>query len=334
MQFNNKKLISKLFKMKYLIIIISFLGIISCKEKPENSLKDSNGKLNSISIFIDSQYWKGAIGDSLKSKLTAPVDGLNTIEPLFSFRNYDINILDGFMTSSRNIIYVKKNEVDGFKIVKNKYAIPQTVVIIQGKNVTNILELLEKNTQEIVKAIKEGEIVENQKRIKKSLFEDKIIKDKFNFNVNISSAYKIITNENKFLWLRKELTSGYMNFVIYEVEPNRIDKNQDYLNNIIKVKDSAGINFQTSTKGTYIVTEKAYKPYFEPIKIKNANGFETKGTWLMENEYMGGPFINYAILNPKTQKYIIIEGFIYDPSSNNKRDMMLELEAMAKSITF
>lgn len=320
--------------MKHLYWFIVLFIFISCNENKENSLKDSSGKLNTISVFIDNEYWKGEIGDSLKSILSSPVDGLTTIEPLFNFKNYDDSLLDDFMTSSRNIIIVKKNDIEGFKIEKNKFAKPQTVIIIQGKDVRNIIKILNENCTNIITAIKNGEIVENQRRIKKSLFDDAIINKKFQANINISSAYKVITNEKNFLWIRKELTNGYMNLLMYEVEPNRIEKNQEYLKNIIKVRDSAGVNIQTSLKETAMLTEAAYEPYFSKVKINNKDAFETKGAWLMQNEQMGGPFINYVVLNPKTNKYLVLEGFVYDPSSNNKRDMMLELEAMIKSIKF
>jgi hypothetical protein len=320
--------------MKNLFIVFTFFILLSCKENKENSLKSSNGRLNTISIFIDNQYWKGEIGDSLKSILSSPVDGLTTIEPIFNFINYDDSLLDDFMTSSRNIIIVKKNDIEGFKIEKNKFAKPQTVIIIQGKNVRNIINIINENCSNIVTTFKSGEIVENQKRIKKSLFDNTIINKKFKANINISSAYKTITNEKNFLWIRKELTNGYMNLLMYEIEPQRIEKNKEYLKNIIKVKDSAGINIQTSLKQTAMKTEVAYEPYFSKIKINNIDAFEIKGAWIMQNEQMGGPFINYTILNPKTNKYLVLEGFIYDPSSNNKRDMMLELEAMIKSVKF
>ncbi|MFY7811445.1 MAG: DUF4837 family protein [Flavobacterium sp.] len=320
--------------MKQLFWILTLFILISCKENKEKSLKESNGKLNTISIFIDNQYWKGEIGDSLRSILSSPVDGLTTIEPIFNFKNYDNSLLDDFMTASRNIIIIKKNDIEGFKIENNKYAKPQTVIIIQGKNVQNIIKIINDNCSNIVTAIKNGEIKENQRRINKSLFDDVIFNKKYQANINISSAYKVITNEKNLLWIRKELTNGYMNLMMYEVEPQRIEKNQEYLKNIIKVKDSAGVNIQTSLKETFMITEAAYEPYFTKVKINNVEAFETKGAWMMQNEQMGGPFINYVILNPKSKKYLVIEGFVYDPSSNNKRDMMLELEAMIKSIKF
>ena len=48
---------------------------------------------------------------------------------------------------------------------------------------------------------------------------------------------------------------------------------------------------------------------------------------------MNGPFINYAVRDDKNNSYLIIEGFIYSPSSP-KRDLIVELESIIRSAEF
>ena len=59
---------------------------------------------------------------------------------------------------------------------------------------------------------------------------------------------------------------------------------------------------------------------------------ETRGNWEMESS-MNGPFVNYAIKDQKNNCYLIVEGFIYSPSAP-KRDLLVELESIIKSIKF
>ena len=59
--------------------------------------------------------------------------------------------------------------------------------------------------------------------------------------------------------------------------------------------------------------------------------FETKGTWELQNDYMSGPFINYAIIDKERNRIIVLEGFCYAPSKE-KRDLVQELEAIIKSV--
>ena len=82
-----------------------------------------------------------------------------------------------------------------------------------------------------------------------------------------------------------------------------------------------------------MITETAYSPYFLQTKIDNKLAFETKGTWQLKNDFMAGPFINYAIKDKKNNRYLILDGLTYNPSKA-KRDLVFELESMMKSVIF
>jgi hypothetical protein len=53
----------------------------------------------------------------------------------------------------------------------------------------------------------------------------------------------------------------------------------------------------------------------------------------MKNDFMGGPFVNYAIEDKTNNRYLIAEGYVYAPSVK-KRDYVHEIEAILTSITF
>ena len=78
-------------------------------------------------------------------------------------------------------------------------------------------------------------------------------------------------------------------------------------------------------------TETDFTPYYSKTTISNATAYETKGTWNLRNDFMSGPFINYAIVDEKRNRILILEGFCYAPFKG-KRDFMLELEAIIKTL--
>jgi hypothetical protein len=45
---------------------------------------------------------------------------------------------------------------------------------------------------------------------------------------------------------------------------------------------------------------------------------------------MAGPFVNYAIRDEENGRYLILEGFIFSPSQD-QRDNMFELESILKT---
>ncbi|MFT7252110.1 MAG: hypothetical protein ACI9FW_001866 [Flavobacterium sp.] len=319
-------------KRSILLLFVSIL-FFSCKEDASNNkgLSESSGNINNVSIFIDEPLWNGEIGDSLRKKIAAPVDGLPQEEPLLNINQYPTKIFDGFVKKGRNIIVVQKSEKTGFGASKDLYAVPQNVFFISGKTNEDILKVIEAKSQEIINTIKSGEIVENQKRMKKSLVNDKKIQDMFGLSINIGFGYEYDTVQDKFIWLRKEYQSGYNSLLIYEVPIESIEKNQDIVQNIINIRDSIGkANIHGMLPNTWMITEEAYAPYLFQTKLDNKFTYLTKGTWVLKNDFMAGPFVNYAIRDIKNNRYLLIEGFTYLPSKA-KRDHMFELEAIINS---
>ena len=315
-----------------ILLLIAFVGFSCKEEKKVQNLKASSGKINTLSVIINNQMWSGEVGDTIRNKFAAPVDGLPQQEPLFNISQYDPKLFEGFMTNSRSILIVSKADKNRFEIKKNVYAQPQKVVYISGQNISDIVQLIEKHSPEIIKSIKDSEIVENQRRIKLSLLNVDKIKKKFGATINIPSAYKYIIDEEKFFWIRKELPSGNASILIYEVPLNKIQKDTNTVANIIQMRDSIGQkHIEGTLPNTYMITQAAYSPYFFNIMLNGKKTFETKGTWELKNDFMAGPFINYAIRDEKNNRYLVIEGFCYNPSMA-KRDIMHELESIIKSV--
>ncbi len=322
---------------RIVLILLTALLLQSCKESESDKkavLSESNGKINNVSIIIDESLWNGEIGDSIRKKFAAPVDGLPQEEPLFTLNQYPTRIFDGFVRKSRNVILIEKGKEAGFGEKENMYAKPQKLFYITGKNNEEILDILEKKSAAIIKSIKEGEVAENQLRLKKSLISDENIRKRFGISLNVGANYKYDMVKDDFLWIRKEFTSGYNSILVYQVPLETIDKDNNTIGNIIAMRDSIGkVNIHGVLPNTWMITEEAYAPYLFDTTIQGRKTYETKGTWELKNDFMAGPFINYAIRDEKNNRYLILEGFTYNPSKA-KRDLVLELEAIIKSVKF
>ena len=318
---------------KMLSLFLVALFFISCKEENAGTAyKDSSGKINHLSVIIDNQLWNGEVGDSIRNKFAAPVDGLPQEEPLFTIKQYAPNLFEGFMTNSRNILVVLKNEDNGFALKKDEFAKPQNVAHISGSTISEILKLLEEHSDEIIAKFKQTDIAENQRRINKSLLNDTKIEKTFKASLKLPTAYRYIIEEKNFFWIRKELTSGNSSILIYEVPITTIEKDENTLLNIIHMRDSIGEkHIEGTLPNTFMITEAAYSPYFSTVNLNGKKTYETKGTWELKNDFMAGPFINYAIKDEKNNRFLVIEGFCYNPSQA-KRDLMHELESIIKSI--
>ena len=312
----------------YLLFTLIFF---SCSKKNDVLPRETSGKINTISVIIDDPLWNGEIGDSIRNKFASPVIGLPQEEPLFTINQYPVNVLEGFATDSRTIIVVKKAAKNSFEINKNQYASPQNVFHISGKTSAAIIDTIEKNAPKIVQMIKEMEIAETQKINKQSLINPKIITNKFHITLNIPSGYEYMLHKSKFIWLKKEIISGNMSLLIYQVPLHSIKKGDNEIASIVRMRDSIGKYIHGTDPNTPMITEEGYAPYLFKIQLDGKPTYETKGTWELKNDFMAGPFINYAIVDKAYSRILVLEGFCYSPSKE-KRDLMHELEAIIKSV--
>lgn len=321
--------------MKYLltIFIISIL-VLSCNDNSSNQrlVPASSGNINTLLVVVDNLLWEENIGESIRDIFAAPVQGLPNDEPLFTISQMPTMVFTDFATKNRIVLKIEKGKDAGTSINKDAFSKPQTVVVVTGKTNQEIIDQIEENAEKIIAAYKKEEIKEKQRRIGKSLFDSKAIQDQLGVDIKFPTAYRIASQADKFFWIRKDINTGNMDFMIYEVPLSSIKKGDSTVVDIIKMRDSIGkAHIQSSIEGAYMITEQAYAPYVNEVEINNRPTIETRGIWDMKNAFMSGPFINYAIEDKANNRYVVVEGYVFAPSVE-KRDHIFELEAILKSV--
>ncbi|HEU4497590.1 MAG TPA: DUF4837 family protein [Flavobacterium sp.] len=298
------------------------------------SEKQSVGEANSIAVFIDDNLWIGEIGDSIRKKFAAPVDGLSLEEPLFTINQYPLHAFDGQLAKSRNVIYIKKETRNLFDISENQYAVPQNLVRISASSTSSILAYLEKNAPAIIALMQQTEVEETQKAIEKAHLEDKKLKDKFSITLHVPKTFKYVLEKDHFIWLKKEIQSGNSSILLYEMPLGSLKNNEEAISRIIKMRDSIGrLYIHGTAENSQMVTENSYSPYMAHASLDGRNGYLTKGSWELLNGTMAGPFLNYCLFDEKNSRILIAEGFCYAPSTP-QRNIMHELESIIRTIKF
>lgn len=318
--------------------ILSILAILilfsSCDEKKseEKTLLDSTGNINVVSVVIDNESWNGRVGEAIRDVLAAPVYGLPQEEPLFDINQIPTTVFDGFITKNRTILKIENGNKATTQFLNNVYAKPQKVIVISGKTKEDIIKELELNADKIVNAFKKMELYERQRLSKKSLYNTIFLKEKLGVGIEFPTAYRVAKDDDNFFWIRKDINTGTLNLMIYELPSDKIQRNDSIISQIVSIRDSIGqVHIEGPTEGSYMITEYAYAPFSQEIIVDNKPTIETKGMWEVENAFMAGPYINYAIEDKINNRWIVAEGFTFAPSVE-KRDYMFELESIIKSI--
>lgn len=318
--------------MKALFFWPMLLFVVACGNREQHSHGQS-AKTNHLTVIIEDQLWNGEVGDSIRKKFAAPIVGLQQEEPLFNITQYPLRLMEGYSSNDRNILVIKREEANKFKVEKDKNAKPQNVFYLSGQSVPKILQLLEANAASVIATIRETELGVTQKQIDSSLLEIKALKDSFHIGLRIPSAYKMAMSDHRFLWLKKDMVSGNMNVLVYDVPLHCLQKGV-LVENITRMRDSVGALYIHGTiADSKMITERAFAPYLSHTKMQDRKTYETRGTWELSNDYMSGPFVNLAIVDKTRKRILVLEGFCYAPSKE-KRELLHELEAIIRSVTF
>ena len=108
-----------------------------------------------------------------------------------------------------------------------------------------------------------------------------------------------------------------------------VDQN---LEKIIAQHDSIGKAFIPGRlPNSHLITEKAYEPYIYSTTFGKKPALEIRGTWEVKGDFMAGPFLQYVINDQPNNRNIVLEGFVFAPSTE-KRDYVFEIETVLRSL--
>lgn len=317
-----------------ILAFAAFLSFNSC-ESSKNGVRivpESSGNINSLSVVVDNESWDGAVGEAIRNVLASPVYGLPQEEPLFSMRQMPPQVFTDFATRNRIVLKVEKGEEADTKFLKDPFARPQVLVLITGNTTQEIINQLNTNSERVISAFRNAEILENQRRIRKSLHKGSSIEETLGLTIEFPSAYRIAKEENGFYWIRKDIKTGTMNLMLFELPMDAISDGDQAINDVIRMRDSIGeAHIPGPIEGSFMITEASYTPFFSEAIIDNKPAKVTRSTWEVKNAFMAGPFINYIIEDEINNRLLVAEGFTFAPSIE-KRNHMFELEAIIKSI--
>ena len=291
----------------------------------------SSGRINSISVVTDKATWDSEVGKEIRAIYASEFKGLPQVEEAFSLSQIPYEAFTGFGRTGRNIIFIDKKSENQPKMVRNKFARPQLFLQISGTNDEQLIKNLKKAASFSIDEFQKGEINENKRRILKSTLSKTNLEDSLSLSLIMPSAYNIFKEDTKSIWLQKPLKNGTSNIVVSELD--MLYKTFEFLTikDVIQTRDSLNKQFVPGrVSGSYMITESAYLPYFKKTIVNGFNAKETRGTWEVKGDFMGGPFINYIVRDSINKRILYFEGFVFSPSQR-KRDAVIELESIIKS---
>ena len=320
--------------MKKVVFFVFIIFVTSCKEQKTKLryLPDSNAKINHLTVVMPEKSWVGALGNKTRTLLESPYEGLPFDEPQFTLKYLPPKVFSGFARNSRSILWFVKDSLARFQLSEDMMAQPQTVAKVSGEDDDVQAYFLEENIDLFKAVLTEKERKEKIRRIKKSPTKARDLQKRFNISLVYPTAYNTVKDTTNFVWIQKDIPKGHMNLIAYSLPFSGLKRNVK--KRIPEIRDSIGKAYIPGRlKGSYMITEKAYRPYYYKTQKQGRLTYLTKGTWEVANDFMAGPFVNYMIKDTLRKRWMVIEGFVFAPASS-KRDQMFELNTILDAVAF
>jgi len=310
-------------------VLVLNLGCQNQTNKDLAFVPESSGNLNHITVVMPETDWKGELGAVVREELQQIYEGLPIDEPQYSINYLNMKTFTGFARQSRNVVWFQKGDNPAFQLAQNQFARPQILANVRGEDSEIQGFLFQENATLLRQTFAENERKEKMRRIRKSLTTEETLPNRFGFTLEYPSAYETVKDTANFVWIQKPMRKGHLNLIAYTLEPEALS--EQFNGQILDLRDSIGKRYIPGRlKGSYFITERAFRPYYYKTKLEGSTTFLTKGTWEVANDFMAGPFVNYAIKDSLSKKWIVIEGFAFAPSAS-KRDYMFELNSILTS---
>jgi len=314
------------------IFVLFAIVILSSCNQSKSNIPNSTGRSSEIIVICSQGKWSGPIGDSVRDALTKSMEGLPAAEPEFTLIFIPEKDFGNLLQTHRNILIIDfkaKNEKSRVETLKNVWSHPQRVVKINAASDTAFFNLFAKHREAIRELFNQNERARftAQNALSRNLEVEKLLSEEFGVNMKISTDFYKAKKMSDFLWLRYETTSMSMGLMIYTY-PYK-DTAQLNPKAILAARDRyTKLYIPGPIEGSYMTTEQEnYMPVSRQILFKNLYAVETRGLWRTERDFMGGPFINYTIVDAPRQRIVVFDGYVYNPNKP-KRNFVRQVESI------
>ncbi len=326
---------------KNLFIIILFLAIavmlFSCKDTKNVMQPGITGNSYEIMTVMNKTIWQSTVGDSIKSIFMQDMDVLPQSEPLFTMVNIPIDFFKQEKKTHRNILQVvisKKVKKADIVFKRDAWARHQLFVKILAPDNESFYKLLDENRTRLLSLFLNEEL----KRLKRyyskypntEIFNN--LKDKMGFTLSIPKGYNLNLDTTKFVWISSETPKNSRGIIAYTY-PYTSQK-QFMVKNLIKKRNSILKSYIPGPVfGSYMSTDTITPYSVRQYDYHGRYAMEIRGLWRVENDFMGGPFVNIAVLDERTNMIIVVDGYVYAPQ-DDKRNLMRQVEAIMHTLNF
>jgi hypothetical protein len=284
----------------------------------ESSYKyDAQGAPYEIIVVADHDVWEAPAGDALRAMFYQEFPRVNRAEPSFDVLRVLPQGFTRLTTRHRNVMIADIDPAAAaasMKVARDVYSQPQTVLTATAPDAASLLELVEKNRENIMLVLESAEKDRDVAAAKGHTPPQiaSLIKEKFGFDMSTGPGYTVQSESENFLWLAYKMPAADQGIIIYSYPFSGV---KDFEHeNLLARRDEFVARIPGENPGSHMATNP--DPDLMDVTYKKINGrqwAEMTGFWDVVGDFMGGPYRNYSTLDAANQRVIAIDFYVYSP---------------------
>lgn len=343
----------------------TFLIFNACQQGPGMAVKPKAlGAMNDIVVISDEDLWTAAVGDTVRHLFEGVYPITPRPESIFDLRYFTPRDMDAeplrrelrtymilanladldsettqMVQSDLGAERFEKALTDptfNTSIGKDKWANGQILIYVFANGVDELTQALVRNYDGISSRVNAHDaIILNQMTYARGENRGYAAKTKERFGAEIvlpadfESAKDSISYDG-LLWSAKQIPEGFIHFAIRQYDYTGPD-----MLTIEAAKsrfNGLGILVSTDNPNSYIVATDEVLPILTYEREQDGHYMkEYRGIWETENDFYGGPFQSYSIVNTEARKLLSIDAFVFAPGKK-KRDYMQQIDTIVKGL--
>ena len=287
------------------------------------------------SVFLDVKDMDDKIKKNLSLLFLDIEDDENNTKAFLKSHFADIDLMLG------------ENESFKYNILENSWVYPQKIIICSASDLTAMKEGLSKNKYVLIREFENSEKLRIKRRVyangRNNTQSNQLYKN-FKLSMSVPKGYvNILERKNQrdtllqktglssLIWYRWTTEQANSNFIIYTMPYNKSSLPSDAELLMIKNRLTKKLVHGQNT-GSYLTTAtKHYAPQGKNLRMGNLETREIRGLWETEGDWMGGPFIFYAMNDPAHERIVFIDAFVY-AAGISKKPFLKRFEAIFETI--
>ncbi len=322
----------------FAVFLLFVVSLVSCKKDKASDYKMiSQGPVGELMVVIEKPYLESALGDSIKSLLETPYPGIPEIfgEGYFKLETMPPQMFKGYAKRHRSILQIAIAEKarNILKKLEDPFAYNQRYMMIEAKSDTEAIRILTEHKQQILDYFEQGQVEHFSKLYAEQESEFSLkIDDAFHIWL-AAPEYSVKRAEPEFVWASRETKRTSQAIMAYEFPyTSQAQLSKDSL---IAKKDEMLKKYVNGLKeGTYMRTEKDLADVtYKVIDINGYYGVELRGYWTLEGDFMGGPFLLFAMVDEPNERVLVLDSYVFAPEAKFSRvKFVREIEGIFRTL--